>query len=227
MGDLLNLAIKSIFIENMIFAFFLGMCSYLAVSKKVATATGLGFAVVFVLTITVPMNWLIDRWILSENGWFGTDLSFLRFIMFIATIAAMVQLVEMVVEKISPSLYGTLGIFLPLIAVNCSILGASLFMQTRGYTLGQATVYGFSSGIGWLLAIVFLAAIRERLRYSDVPNGLKGLGITMITTGLMGIAFMSFMGFKLGGESKKEDDKNATIESADESSKEITYTEVK
>ena len=226
--DLINLAIKSIFIENMIFAFFLGMCSYLAVSKKVSTATGLGAAVVFVLTITVPMNWMIDRYILSADGIFGTDLSFLRFIMFIATIAAMVQLVEMIVEKFSPSLYGTLGIFLPLIAVNCSILGASLFMQTRGYTLAEATVYGFSSGIGWMLAIVFLAAIRERLRYSDVPNGLKGLGITMITTGLMGVAFMSFMGFKLGGESKKEDkEESAKTELIEKSSNEISYTEEK
>lgn len=195
--DLFNLAIKSIFIENMIFAFFLGMCSYLAVSKKVKTAVGLGAAVVFVLTITVPLNWAIDKYVLSPDGAFGLDLSFLRFIMFIATIAAMVQLVEMVVEKFSPSLYGTLGIFLPLIAVNCSILGASLFMVTRSYTLPQAVVYGFFSGIGWLLAIVFLAAIRERMKYSDVPNGLKGLGITMLITGLMGIAFMSFMGFKL------------------------------
>lgn len=195
--DLFNLAIKSIFIENMIFAFFLGMCSYLAVSKKVKTAVGLGFAVIFVLTITVPLNWAIDKFVLSADGIFGADLGFLRFIMFIATIAAMVQLVEMVVEKFSPSLYGSLGIFLPLIAVNCSILGASLFMVTRSYTLDQAVVYGFSSGIGWLLAIVFLAAIRERMKYSDVPNGLKGLGITMLITGLMGIAFMSFMGFKL------------------------------
>lgn len=206
--ELFNLAIKSIFIENMIFAFFLGMCSYLAVSKKVKTAAGLGIAVVFVLTITVPMNWLIDRYVLSkEFGFFGEDLSFLRFIMFIATIAALVQLVEMVVEKLSPALYGTLGIFLPLIAVNCSILGASLFMITRNYTLAEATVYGFSSGIGWMLAIIFLAAIRERLRYSDVPAGLKGLGITMITTGLMGIAFMSFMGFKLGGAKVVEETK--------------------
>ena len=196
--DLINLAIKSIFIENMIFAFFLGMCSYLAVSKKVKTAVGLGAAVIFVLTITVPLNWAIERFVLSpDTGLFGEDLTFLRFIMFIATIAAMVQLVEMAVEKFSPALYGSLGIFLPLIAVNCSILGASLFMVTRSYSFPEALVYGFSSGIGWLLAIVFLAAIRERLRYSDVPDGLKGLGITMLTTGLMGIAFMSFMGFKL------------------------------
>jgi Na+-transporting NADH:ubiquinone oxidoreductase subunit E len=227
---LFNLAIKSIFIENMIFAFFLGMCSYLAVSKKVKTATGLGAAVVFVLTITVPMNWLIDRYVLSADyGFFGVDLSFLRFIMFIATIAAMVQLVEMVVEKLSPALYGTLGIFLPLIAVNCSILGASLFMITRSYTLAEATVYGFSSGIGWMLAIVFLAAIRERLRYSDVPAGLKGLGITMITTGLMGIAFMSFMGFKLGGkeEAKEEEIKTTKTEIESKVSKELTYTQSK
>ena len=235
--DYINLAVKSIFIENMIFAFFLGMCSYLAVSKKVKTAIGLGAAVIFVLSITVPMNWMIDHYILSENGLFGVDLSFLRFIMFIATIAAMVQLVEMAVEKFSPALYGSLGIFLPLIAVNCSILGASLFMVTRDYSLPEATVYGFSSGIGWLLAIVFLAAIRERLRYSDVPNGLKGLGITMITTGLMGMAFLSFTGFKLGGsagieieeQSSTGSDKGSTIEKVeinDKSENDISYTEV-
>lgn len=201
--DLINLAIKSIFIENMIFAFFLGMCSYLAVSKKVKTAIGLGAAVVFVLTITVPINWLLNEYVLKGGAlvWAGdqfadVDLSFLRFIMFIATIAAMVQLVEMVVEKFTPALYGSLGIFLPLIAVNCSILGGSLFMVSRDYMLSEATVFGFASGIGWLLAIVVLAAIREKMKYSKVPNGLRGLGITMIITGLMGIAFMSFQGIK-------------------------------
>lgn len=227
MGDLFNLFIKSIFIENMIFAFFLGMCSYLAVSKKVSTAIGLGVAVVFVLAITVPMNWAIDKYILSEKGWFGLDLSFLRFIMFIATIAAMVQLVEMLVEKLSPSLYGTLGIFLPLIAVNCSILGGSLFMVTRSYTFPEALVFSLGSGIGWLLAIVFLAAIRERLRYSDVPNGLKGLGITMITTGLMGIAFMAFMGFKLeSSEPKSADEESAKIEQNEIKNADVTMIDV-
>lgn len=227
MGDLFNLFIKSIFIENMIFAFFLGMCSYLAVSKKVSTAIGLGAAVIFVLAITVPMNWAIDKYILSEKGWFGLDLSFLRFIMFIATIAAMVQLVEMLVEKLSPSLYGTLGIFLPLIAVNCSILGGSLFMVTRSYTFSEALVFSLGSGIGWLLAIVFLAAIRERLRYSDVPNGLKGLGITMITTGLMGIAFMAFMGFKLeSSETKSADEESAKIEQVEIKNADVSMTDV-
>ncbi|MCL4153618.1 UNVERIFIED_CONTAM: hypothetical protein GTU68_001718 [Idotea baltica] len=176
----------------MIFAYFLGMCSYLAVSKKVSTAMGLGLAVIFVLTITVPLNWVLTEYVLKE-----VDLMFLSFIMYIAVIAAMVQLVEMIIEKFSPSLYGSLGIFLPLIAVNCAILGASLFMAERDYSIAEATVYGFSSGIGWLLAIIALAAIREKLKYSDVPDGLKGLGITMLLTGLMGIAFMSFMGIQL------------------------------
>lgn len=202
--DLINLGIKSIFIENMVFAYFLGMCSFLAVSKKVSTAFGLGLAVVFVLGMTVPMNWLLDQFILKEGAlsWLGAnfaniDLSFLRFIMFIAIIAAMVQLVEMTIEKYSPSLYGSLGIFLPLIAVNCAILGSSLFMAQRDYTLGEATVFGFGSGIGFFLAIIALAAIREKLKYSHVPDGLKGLGITMFITGLMGIAFMSFMGISI------------------------------
>ncbi|WP_373492816.1 NADH:ubiquinone reductase (Na(+)-transporting) subunit E [Aquiflexum sp.] len=202
--ELFNLAIRSIFIENMVFAYFLGMCSFLAVSKKVSTAIGLGAAVIFVLTVTVPTNWLLNEYILKEGGlsWLGEtfatiDLSFLRFIMFIAIIAAMVQLVEMVVEKFAPALYGALGIFLPLIAVNCAILGGSLFMATRDYTLAEATVYGFGSGVGFFLAIIALAAIREKLKYSNVPNGLKGLGITMLITGLMGIAFMSFMGIDL------------------------------
>jgi len=206
--ELINLGIKSIFIENMVFAYFLGMCSYLAVSKKVSTATGLGMAVIFVLVITVPVNWLLDEYVLKEGAlakWMpaalgdfsGVSLSFLQFIMFIATIAAMVQLVEMAIEKYSPALYGSLGIFLPLIAVNCAILGSSLFMAQRDYTLAEATVFGFGSGIGWFLAIVAIAAIREKLKYSDVPDGLKGLGITMLLTGLMGIAFMSFMGISL------------------------------
>lgn len=202
--DLINLGIKSIFIENMVFAYFLGMCSYLAVSKKVSTAVGLGLAVVFVLSITVPANWLLQEYVLKEGAlaWLGADfatvdLSFLQFIMFIAVIASMVQLVEMVIEKFSPALYGSLGIFLPLIAVNCAILGSSLFMVQRDYLLSEAAVFGFSSGIGWLLAIVALAAIRERLKYSNVPDGLKGLGITFLITGLMGLAFMSFMGISL------------------------------
>jgi Na+-transporting NADH:ubiquinone oxidoreductase subunit E len=202
--ELINLGIKSIFIENMIFAYFLGMCSFLAVSKKVSTAMGLGAAVIFVLGLTVPLNWLLNEYILREGAltWISADfetidLSFLQLIMFIAVIAASVQLVEMVVEKFSPALYGALGIFLPLIAVNCAILGGALFMAQRDYTLSEAAVYGVSSGIGWLLAIVALAAIREKLKYSNVPDGLKGLGITMLITGLMGIAFMSFMGIEL------------------------------
>lgn len=202
--ELFNLGIRSIFIDNMVFAYFLGMCSFLAVSKKVSTALGLGAAVIFVLTITVPLNWLLNEFVLKEGAlafagetYAAVDLSFLRFIMFIAIIAAMVQLVEMVVEKFAPALYGALGIFLPLIAVNCAILGGSLFMAQRDYTLAEATVYGFGSGTGFFLAIVALAAIREKLKYSHVPNGLKGLGITMLITGLMGIAFMSFMGIDL------------------------------
>ena len=202
--ELISLGVRSIFIENMVFAYFLGMCSYLAVSKKVSTAVGLGLAVIFVLTITVPANWLIKEFILKEGalGWMGSgfatvDLSFLQFIMFIAIIAAMVQLVEMVIEKVSPALYGSLGIFLPLIAVNCAILGSSLFMVQKDLNLIESTVYGFSSGIGWFLAIIALAAIRERLKYSNVPDGLKGLGITMLITGLMGLAFMSFIGISI------------------------------
>jgi Na+-transporting NADH:ubiquinone oxidoreductase subunit E len=202
--ELFSLGIRSIFIDNMVFAYFLGMCSFLAVSKKVSTALGLGAAVIFVLTITVPLNWLLNEFVLKEGAlafagesFAAVDLSFLRFIMFIAIIAAMVQLVEMVVEKFAPALYGALGIFLPLIAVNCAILGGSLFMAQRDYTLAEATVYGFGSGTGFFLAIVALAAIREKLKYSHVPNGLKGLGITMLLTGLMGIAFMSFMGIDL------------------------------
>lgn len=202
--DIINIIIKSTFIDNMIFAYFLGMCSFLAVSKKVSTALGLGLAVTFVLTITVPVDWLLQEYVLKEGAlvWLSdefasVDLSFLQFIMFIAVIASMVQLVEMIIEKFSPALYGSLGIFLPLIAVNCAILGASLFMVQRDYTLIQATAYGFGSGIGWFLAIIALAAIREKLKYSSVPNGLKGLGITMLITGLMGLAFKSFIGIAI------------------------------
>ena len=202
--EVFNIALRGIFIDNMIFAYFLGMCSFLAVSKKVSTALGLGFAVVFVLSITVPLNWLLQEFVLKEGAltWLGTnfetiDLSFLQFIMFIAVIASMVQLVEMVIEKISPALYGSLGIFLPLIAVNCAILGSSLFMVQRDYTIAEATAFGFGSGTGFFLAIVALAAIREKLKYSHVPDGLKGLGITMLITGLMGLAFKSFIGVAL------------------------------
>lgn len=202
--ELLSLGIKSIFVENMIFAYFLGMCSFLAVSKKVSTAIGLGAAVVFVLGLTVPLDWLIQEYVLKEGAltWISPsfaelNLEFLQFIMFIAVIAAFVQLVEMIIEKVSPALYGTLGIFLPLIAVNCAILGSSLFMVQRDYTLSEATVFGVSSGIGWMLAIVALAAVREKLKYSNVPDGLKGLGLTMLITGLMGIAFKSFIGLAI------------------------------
>lgn len=205
MQELINIFVKSIFVENMIFAYFLGMCSYLAVSKKVSTGVGLGAAVIFVLGITVPVNYLLENYVLKEGAlsWLGpqfaeVDLSFLSFIMFIAVIASMVQLVEMVVEKFAPALYGALGIFLPLIAVNCSILGGALFMQERNYnSIGEATVFGLGSGVGWFLAIVAIAAIREKIRYSDIPAPLRGLGITFIVTGLMGIAFMAFMGIKL------------------------------
>ncbi len=201
----LNIFVKSIFIDNMIFAYFLGMCSYLAVSKTVKTAVGLGAAVIFVLGITVPINYLLENYVLKEGAlqWVdpslaSVDLSFLSFIMFIAVIASMVQLVEMIVEKFAPALYGALGIFLPLIAVNCSILGGALFMQERQYTsIGDATVFGLGSGVGWFLAIVAIAAIREKIRYSNVPAPLRGLGITFIITGLMGIGFMAFMGIEL------------------------------
>lgn len=202
--DLISIFVKSIFVDNMIFAYFLGMCSYLAVSKDVKTAIGLGAAVIFVLGITVPINWLLLNKVLKDGAlsWISSDfanidLSFLAFIMFIATIASMVQLVEMIIEKFSPALYGSLGIFLPLIAVNCSILGGSLFMQERDYTLAEASVFGLGSGVGWFIAIVAIAAIRMKIRYSDVPKPLRGLGITFIITGLMGIAFMSFLGINL------------------------------
>jgi len=205
MLELVNIFVKGIFIENMIFAYFLGMCSYLAVSKTVKTGVGLGFAVIFVLGITVPVNYLLENYVLKEGAlaWLGDDfaaidLSFLSFIMFIAIIASMVQLVEMAVEKFAPALYGALGIFLPLIAVNCSILGGALFMQDRQYsTIAEATSFGLGSGVGWFLAIVAIAAIREKIRYSNVPAPLRGLGITFIITGLMGVAFMAFMGIKL------------------------------
>ncbi|HBL72606.1 MAG: NADH:ubiquinone reductase (Na(+)-transporting) subunit E [Bacteroidales bacterium] len=203
--DLLNLFIKSVFVDNMIFAYFLGMCSYLAVSKTVKTSMGLGIAVTFVLVITVPVNYLLHTYILKEGAmaWISPqlaslDLSFLSFILFIAIIASMVQIVEMVVEKYAPALYASLGIFLPLIAVNCAILGASLFMQQRNFdNIGESTVYALGSGVGWLLAILGMAAIREHLKYSKVPAPLRGLGITFIVAGLMGLAFMGFMGIKL------------------------------
>ena len=203
--EYISLFVKSIFVDNMIFAYFLGMCSYLAVSKNVKTANGLGLAVIFVLFCTLPLNYLLNKFVLQPGAlsWLGpqfaeVDLSFLSFILFIAVIAAFVQLVEMIVEKYLPSLYSSLGIFLPLIAVNCAILGGSLFMQQRDFTnIGEPLVYALGSGIGWYLAIVCLAAIREKLSYSNVPAPLKGVGITFITVGLMGMAFMIFMGIQL------------------------------
>ena len=203
--EYINLFVKSIFVDNMIFAYFLGMCSYLAVSKNVKTANGLGIAVIAMLIITLPLNYLLNKFVLSPGAlsWLGdrfagVDLSFLSFILFIAVIAAFTQVVEMVVEKFMPALYSSLGIYLPLIAVNCAILGGSLFMQQRDFgNIGEAAVYALGSGIGWWLAIVALAAIREKLSYSNVPAGLKGIGITFITVGLMGIAFMAFMGISL------------------------------
>lgn len=205
MENIFSIFVKSIFVDNMIFAFFLGMCSYLAVSKNVKTSLGLGIAVVFVLGITLPVNYLLENYVLKEGAlaWLSSDLaaldlSYLAFILFIAVIAAIVQLVEMVVEKFSPSLYASLGIFLPLIAVNCAIMGGSLFMQQRAFVnIGEATSYALGSGVGFLLAIVGLAAIREKMAYSDVPAPLKGLGITFITVALMAIAFMSFSGLKI------------------------------
>ncbi len=203
--SLFNLFLKSVFVDNMIFAYFLGMCSYLAVSKTVKTSAGLGLAVTFVLVITVPVNYLINKYLLAPGAlaWisprFATlDLSFLTYILFIAIIAAIVQILEMIIETFTPSLHSALGIFLPLIAVNCAILGCSLFMQERGFSnVGEAAVFGLGSGIGWLLAITTIAAIREKLRYSKIPKGLEGVGISFIITGLMGIAFMAFMGIKL------------------------------
>ena len=203
--EYISLFVKSIFVDNMIFAYFLGMCSYLAVSKNVKTANGLGIAVIFVLLCTLPLNYLLDKFVLQPGAlsWLGerfagVDLSFLSYILFIAVIAAFVQIVEMVVEKYLPSLYSSLGIFLPLIAVNCAILGGSLFMQQREFlNVGEAATYALGSGIGWWLAIVALAAIREKLAYSKVPAPLKGLGITFMVVGLMGMAFMTFMGISL------------------------------
>lgn len=205
MQEAISIFIRSIFVDNMVFAYFLGMCSYLAVSKNVKTAVGLGAAVTFVLVLTVPINYLLENYVLKAGAlqWLGdqfkdVDLSVFSLLIFIAVIASFVQLVEMVVEKFSPSLYASLGIFLPLIAVNCAILGGSLFMQQKEFpNIGQAVSYGFGSGIGWLLAILGMAAIREKLQYSDIPKPLRGLGITFIITALMGIAFMSFSGIDI------------------------------
>ena len=205
MEELLSTFVRSIFVDNMIFAYYLGMCSFLAVSKNVKTALGLGMAVTFILTCTLPINYMLENYVLKEGAlqWLGAEfagvnLSFLALIIFIAIIASFTQLVEMVVEKFAPALYASLGIFLPLIAVNCAILGGSLFMQQKAFpNVGVATVYGLGSGIGWMLAIVGMAAIREKLAYSDIPKPLKGLGITFIITGLMGMAFMCFSGLKI------------------------------
>jgi len=203
--ELVNLAINSIFVNNILLAYFLGMCSFLALSKKLSTAVGLGLAVIFVLSITAPVNWLLNEYVLSKGAlvWISdslkdVDLSFMTYIFFIAVIAAMVQLVEMVIEKFSPVLYSSLGIFLPLITVNCAILGVALFMVERKYTLVETSVFGISSGIGFFLAITLMAAIRKKVRYSNVPPALKGLGITMMITGLMAMAFMIFSGIQLG-----------------------------
>lgn len=195
--ELFNLFVKAAFVENLILSYFLGMCSFLAVSKSVKTAFGLGLAVIFVLGITMPINWLIFEKLLSENGAFGLDLTFLKLILFIAVIASMVQLVEMVIEKMSPALYNSLGIFLPLITVNCAILGGSLFFVAREYSFTESVVFGLGGGLGWFLAIVALAAIREKIRYSNVPAPLRGLGMAFILTGLMGMAFMSLLGIDL------------------------------
>jgi Na+-transporting NADH:ubiquinone oxidoreductase subunit E len=194
MGELVNIFIKSAFIENLALSYFLGMCSFLAVSKSVKTAFGLGLAVIFVLGLTMPLNWMIDHYLLSENGFFGEDLTFLRFILFISTIAALVQLVEMLVEKLSPSLYNSLGIFLPLITVNCAILGGSLFMISKEYNFAESVSFGLGGGFGWFLAIVAIAAIREKMQYSAVPAPLRGLGMAFLLTGMMGMAFMGLMG---------------------------------
>ncbi len=203
--ELLKLFIQSTFIDNMVFSFFFGMCSYIAVSKSVKTANGLGLAVTFVMLMTVPLNYLLENYVLKAGAlkWISpelasVDLSFLSFILFIAVIAAFVQLLEMVVEKFSPSLYNSLGIFLPLIAVNCAIMGGALFMQQRNFaTVGEAAVFGFGSGFGWWIAILVMAAIRERLSYSNVPKGLRGPGLAFIITGLLGMAFMIFSGFQM------------------------------
>jgi Na+-transporting NADH:ubiquinone oxidoreductase subunit E len=197
MGELANIFIKSAFIENLALSYFLGMCSFLAVSKSVKTAFGLGLAVIFVLGITMPINWLINTYLLSDTGIFGQDFTFLRLILFIAVIASMVQLVEMVVEKFSPSLYNSLGIFLPLITVNCAILGGSLFMVSKEYNFAESVSFGLGGGFGWFLAIVAIAAIREKIKYSAVPPALRGLGMAFMLTGLMGLAFMGLMGIDL------------------------------
>lgn len=204
MAEYVSIALKAIFIENILLSLFLGMCSFLACSKKIDTAIGLGLAVVFVLTVTAPTNWLINHYLLADGAlaWLHpslatVDLSFLQFICYIATIAAMVQVVELVLDKFFPPLYTALGIFLPLIAVNCAILGTSLQMGAKGYDFAETCVFGFSSGIGWLLAIVGMAAIRSKLQYSNLPAGLRGLGMTMIITGLMAIGFMTFIGINL------------------------------
>ncbi len=194
MGELANIFMKSAFVENLALAYFLGMCSYLAVSKTVKTAFGLGLAVIFVLGITMPINWMIENYLLGENGLFQTDLTFLRLILFIAVIASMVQLVEMVVEKMSPALYNSLGIFLPLITVNCAILGGSLFMVSKEYNFQESLAFGLGGGFGWFLAIIAIAAIREKIRYSDVPPAMRGLGMAFLLTGMMGMAFMGLMG---------------------------------
>ncbi len=192
--ELVNVFIKAAFIENLILSYFLGMCSFLAVSKTLKTAFGLGLAVIFVLVVTMPINWLISTYLLDEGGLFGMDLTFLRFILFIAVIASMVQLVEMVIEKYSPSLYNSLGIFLPLITVNCAILGGSLFMVSREYSFAESVAFGAGGGFGWFLAIVALAAIREKIKYSNVPAPMRGLGMAFLLTGLMGMAFLSLLG---------------------------------
>jgi Na+-transporting NADH:ubiquinone oxidoreductase subunit E len=198
MEHYISLFVKSIFVENILLAFFLGMCSFLSCSKKISTATGLGVAVVFVLTLTTPINWLIHEYLLKENALIeGVDLSFLNFITFIAVIAATVQLVEMIIDKFSPALYAALGIFLPLITVNCAILGSSLFMVEREYTFAESAVFGFGSGIGWFLAIIGLAAINQKIAYNHAPKGIQGTGLTFIVTGLMAMAFMTFAGIQL------------------------------
>jgi Na+-transporting NADH:ubiquinone oxidoreductase subunit E len=232
MQEHINLAINSIFVENILLAFFLGMCSYLAVSKKVSTAIGLGVAVVFVLAIVTPLNWIINEFLLKEGAlkWTGikaldnVDLSYLGFITFIATIAATVQLVEMIIEKKSEKLYHALGIFLPLITVNCAILGATFFMVERDYGFLKSVNFGVSSGIGWAIAIISMAAIRQRLRYSNMPKGLRGLGITMLSTGLIAMAFMAFAGINLKPKKDKKvppTEAAATVK-ADKPEKEVT-----
>jgi len=203
MENLLSIALNSVFVGNILLAYFLGMCSFLAVSRKIETATGLGLAVTFVLAITTPVNWLVYRYLLAPGAlkWAGlpeVDLSFLKFIIFIAVIAAIVQVVEMAIDRYSPALYAALGVFLPLIAVNCAILGALLFMVERNYSFAESVVFGVGSGLGWMLAIISMAAIRKKLRYADVPKGLEGFGITMIVTGLMAMSFMLFSGITLG-----------------------------